>query len=104
MVMVIATLALSPLATMGPRHTHDCECCRFLGRLDHSGGPTKDIYVHQDEDGDGDTLILREGSDGPEYASFPVGSARRVAEKGISVDWRVAVTAYEAWVEAGKPS
>ena len=48
---------------------HDCDRCRFLGST-IGGGRMTDLYVC------GETLIARYGSDGPEYYSTTLGSAR----------------------------
>lgn len=47
---------------MKPKFTHDCEECKFIGRLDGH-----DCYVH--ESPSQVTYVKRYGSDGPEYGS-----------------------------------
>jgi len=56
-----------------PRFAHDCGtgCCTFVGRTLHA-----DVYTTRSGG-----LILREGSEGPDYRSYPtMAMARRVAE------------------------
>jgi hypothetical protein len=103
MSITVATLALSPLATMGPRHTHDCECCKFLGRVDVDGDDPKDVWVHGAEENGEDTLILRFDSPGPAYLSFAVFIARRASMEKSGLSWKLGLLAYDAWVEAGRP-
>ena len=52
---------------VAPRYSHDCDCCRFVG-FDGDA----DVYMH------GETVIRRFSSDGPDYASFPMGIAKQV--------------------------
>lgn len=55
------------------RHIHDCDCCKFAGSFPH-GEQQIDVYDHQ-----GQTLIMRHGSRGEEYSSFPIEVARFIA-------------------------
>jgi hypothetical protein len=50
---------------MTTRYTHDCDSCNFVGQFEKY-----DVY-HCPRCDEG-SLILRYGSDGPEYASAPV--------------------------------
>jgi hypothetical protein len=87
------------LALMQARHRHDCECCKFLGYADypqHIEYSRLDAYFCGEEDGG--TLILRHGSDGPEYISFPVTSARVIARQmERAFEWRAGIALYDAW-------
>lgn len=51
---------------MKPKFTHDCEECKFIGRLDGH-----DCYVHESETQV--TYVKRSGDEGPDYTSrsFP---------------------------------
>lgn len=91
------------LALMQPRHTHDCDCCQFLGYADfaaHVELDRSDVWYHGGEEGG--ALILRHGSDGPEYHSFPLRLVRMLVEQRNPPEWRLALALYDAWV--GSPN
>lgn len=47
---------------------HDCDRCYFVGRFDG-----KDGYVHPGQsDGQGWSIVLRDGNEGHEYSSTPL--------------------------------
>ena len=48
----------------GPRHTHDCAACVFVGRTGRY-----DLYACPDKRGT--TYVARYGPDGPDYLSAP---------------------------------
>lgn len=50
-----------------PRFTHDCSVCLFLGRLDQG-----DAYYCPGNASLGGSVIVRRGSEAPDYASGPV--------------------------------
>lgn len=80
-----------------PQHTHDCDDCTLIANLGKD-----DLYVCCESLGaEEDTLIRRFGDDGPDYASFPVFSARRMA--GMSMDYDLQVRLYDAFI-AGRNS
>jgi hypothetical protein len=56
--------AFKPL--LRPQFKHDCEYCRFVGILDGC-----DAYVC------GSAVVLRKGSDGPDYISMPLEMAHK---------------------------
>lgn len=66
--------------TEGPNWKHDCDQCEYLGflvRHDSYGevlSPEHDVYL----DCGGGTLIIRFGSEGNEYESFPVDIVKNV--------------------------
>ncbi len=66
-------------------HTHDCEDCIFVGGDGPQPGEPRvnqvDMYVHLHAKPFGTTLIRRYSSDGPEYASMPVGMGAERIEK-----------------------
>lgn len=55
-----------------PRYTHDCKACRFISAL-YDNGEVLDAYVCTGKD---KSLILRYGSDGPDYESWPADMVR----------------------------
>lgn len=70
-----------PRYTSTPKHTHDCERCRFLGHHTERG---EDIYACSDDRGAGSgTLIRRDGSDGPNYRSTPLAMIAQVARASL---------------------
>lgn len=93
-VTVINSRQIPELATaVQPRHTHDCECCTFLGYADFPGHveyAQGDVYLHGSSEG---TLIVRHGSEGPEYISFPLSVARQVPGRA----WELAVALVDNW-------
>jgi hypothetical protein len=76
----------------GPRFTHDCETCIFLGRFDDGkDGQQADLYFHDSSPG-GKTVIARYSGEGSNYVSgLPlVGKVevlteafRRAEERGL---------------------
>jgi hypothetical protein len=56
---------MSHEAMTQPRYTHDCDACQFVGHVDR-------YDVHFCKRCDGGTIIMRYGSDGPQYASAPL--------------------------------
>jgi hypothetical protein len=48
-----------------PKHKHDCESCKFLGRHEPTNA---DLYYHPGSPG-GETIIARYGSEGSNYTS-----------------------------------
>lgn len=52
-----------------PRYVHDCEDCKFLGQIG-----VDDAYFCPREH----SIVLRDGDDGPEYASFPTGIVEHI--------------------------
>jgi len=62
-----------------PEHMHDCDRCRYLGTVQMIGR-TLDIYNCTSIISPEGSIILRYGSDGPEYSSLDVSTARQVAE------------------------
>lgn len=71
---------------MKPRHTHDCDTCEFLGRLDYFDPWSEtwqetDLYFCAKADRyAGGTLIARRSSEGSDYSSVPRTFAERWAE------------------------
>jgi hypothetical protein len=60
-----------------PIHTHDCNLCRYLGTI-ASGGGWHDVYVCERNPVETDrSVIMRYGSDGPEYTSVPLSMTPR---------------------------
>jgi len=77
-----------------PAHTHDCECCVLVGNVIFSG-EAQDIYVHEHEVPESDpTIIIRTGSDGPEYQSFPLAIAEQIG----GLQWGMAVMCYDRYL------
>jgi len=73
-----------------PHWEHDCEKCVFLGHT-HSGGD-RDVWYCESSD----TLIVRNSSDGPDYASFPLALAASAAQsEGPGTMWGEAVSRYD---------
>lgn len=86
-----------PLTTPTPQHTHDCDDCVFIAQLGKD-----DIYVCATEmDRGEDSLIARDGSEGGDYASFPVSIARMAAD--MDPNWDLRVRLYDAFI-AGRNS
>lgn len=56
------------MALMQPRYKHDCGACVFIATV-YEGGEFQDAYVCP---GDNGSVILRNGDDGPDYASWPI--------------------------------
>jgi len=50
-----------------PKYTHDSTCCTFLGRTTHDG-TEYDLY-YCNKTFSGETVICRDGDDGPNYRS-----------------------------------
>ena len=61
-----------------PRYRHDCTACVFICRYG-----VYDVYLHPPMDGLPGSLILRCGSEGPEYTSYPLLMLPRIIE-----EWR----------------
>jgi hypothetical protein len=61
-----------------PRFQHDCvrpDCCRYVGQT-----LTSDVYVYPGPLGQ-TGLLMRHGSDGPDYITWPtMALARRAAQ------------------------
>ena len=73
-----------------PQWEHDCEKCVFLGQL-HSR-PNCDVWYCADST----SLIIRESSDAPNYASFPLSVVVQVAKgEGPGTMWSEAVSRYD---------
>lgn len=61
-----------------PIHTHDCDRCKFVGSkpLKHLTGDSDndqtliDIYICEDSDGDGFTVVARQSNEGSDYFSL----------------------------------
>ena len=51
-----------------PVHTHDCNCCTYLGTVTQDG-KWYDLYTCRG------SAVIRYGSDGPEYLSTPLSMA-----------------------------
>ena len=51
-----------------PVHTHDCDCCTYLGTV-MQDGTWHDLYTCRG------SAIYRWGSDGPQYSSIPLRMA-----------------------------
>lgn len=79
---------------MTPIHTHDCDHCVLLGTAKGC-----DIYVHPCRDGN-DVVIIRTGSDGPDYESCKVSQLRyRGVYHGgqLNVLWLYALGLYDGF-------
>lgn len=79
-----------------PQHVHDCMGpggCVFLGRYG-----LMDVWTHPDEEDGEPSLILRESSEMAEYGSFPLRTARRVADGAMTGGWYQALLLYDALV------
>lgn len=48
-----------------PIYSHDCDCCKFLGSVNHDG-KWRDLYACST------SAVIRHGNDGPEYSSAPL--------------------------------
>lgn len=70
-------------------HTHDCECCRLVANLYSAEHTHHDVYTCEG----GNSLVIRHGSDGPDYSSFPLEIARLVAAQDSM--WAAAVQALD---------
>ncbi len=92
---IVPAVSPATLSAFGPRHEHDCDCA-FVGRMDRVGHPDEnDVYYCEG------TLIIRKGSEGPDYASFPVEVARMAAEQsGKGEFWSDAVLCLDLWAKA----
>lgn len=81
-----------------PIHTHDCTDCVFLGT--HRG---VDMYAHWTKGTAQVSLILRTGSDGPDYDSMPLfdglygGTAGLIAFGSYGQKYTLALYAARAW-------
>lgn len=63
-------------------HKHDCDKCTLKANLYSSDHTHHDVYVcGADPEGDELSVVIRHGSDGPDYSSFPVELARMVADQ-----------------------
>lgn len=69
-------------------HTHDCYDCVLIGQKDD-----EDVYYCTGEG----SVLIRSGSEGPEYASFPMSVARVVAQGAGRESWGYAVALAEAF-------
>lgn len=79
------------MVNLNLNHTHDCDLCSYLGSFaSWKKGGMIDCYFC-----DG-TLIMRFGSDGPDYICFPVDVARLCVSE--SADWKRVVDLYDAFV------
>jgi hypothetical protein len=74
------------------RHTHDCSSCRLIGR---SG--EEDVWYCEDQS----SLVLRFGSEGPDYSSLPMWTAR--AAMAEVPGWALAVALAEAYLVGRSP-
>lgn len=63
-------------------HTHDCERCTHLG-----SDTQRDYYTC------GSSLIIRDGSEGPDYQSLPIHIAQKIEAK----EWQIACLLH--WVK-----
>jgi hypothetical protein len=63
------------LAAMRPTHTHDCRSCIFIASI-YMGSENYDAYVCVGRD---PSVILRYGSEGPDYWSSPMSMVDRIA-------------------------
>lgn len=63
----------------GPVHQHDCQRCRYLG---HTRIDNHEVDVYHCPDSDGGSMVLRYGSEGPEYWSMLVGLLRQASDYG----------------------
>lgn len=71
-------------------HAHDCTDCSYCGSIADIGNDRyADIYYCPMDN----SLIMRDGSEGPDYASFPVHIAEVVAAR--APDWAMAYDLYE---------
>lgn len=59
---------------IAPHFTHDCDCCTLVGQTARA-----DVYHH------GDSVIVRTGDAGPDYASLPLRIARLVDAYAVPV-------------------
>lgn len=82
-----------------PLHTHDCETCVLLGTTPRAG-VDQDVYFCGDQSPEG-SIVIRYGDDGPDYGSFPLGTARVLAE-GTTGQWSAAVALYDEYAVAGR--
>jgi hypothetical protein len=48
-----------------PAFRHDCNACRYLASLHDTREGTRDLYACRD------SIVIRTGHDGPDYASLP---------------------------------
>lgn len=62
------------------RFTHDCENCEFHGHMQGY-----DVYTCRT------SMILRHGSDGPEYLSIPLAYVGQVAKRSGGQIWADAI-------------
>lgn len=67
------------------RFNHDCNECRLLGCIvNNVDGSFADMYLHgEPETG---TLVVRTGSDGPDYVALPVPMVGRLINEGGTAD------------------
>jgi hypothetical protein len=71
-------------------HAHDCGACVHCGSFRDLDSRTQtDVYYCPLDH----SLIMRDGSEGPEYSSFSVGLAELVSVQ--SPDWAFAYDLYE---------
>ena len=63
---------LNLVSTPNPFHTHDCDRCVYKGSMvevsEDFGARVLDVYVCSDHR----EIIVRHGSDGPEYVASPL--------------------------------
>jgi hypothetical protein len=65
----------------GPIYKHDCESCRYIGTYvgPHPGDDRPhDWYIC------GDSILARDGDDGPDYHSWPLYIAIEFIRRGIA--------------------
>lgn len=61
-----------------PKYTHDCQTCVFIGRV-NMAGEERDAYYHHSKASFASTVILRYGSEGPDYWSCAVDMLKTTA-------------------------
>ena len=73
-----------------PEFTHDCDTCKYIGRISNSelveeaGSSSFDVYRCSIEAGNGASYIARYGNKGHEYWSMPYDILSRVDVSGES--------------------
>lgn len=67
--------------TLAP-FTHDCDKCQWVGWLSGYGGEMGMANVYAHRDGDRVTVVIRYGSEGPQYWSATTGGSPHPVQLG----------------------
>jgi len=68
-----------------PKFKHDCDACILIGQAPgiHGNDEICDWYIHSPALDGSSTLVIRDGDEGPDYASYPFEIFVKIFRQGL---------------------